>query len=361
MGKDRTGFIVEIEGKLYARICYTDHAGNRKELKRRASDRTEAKKILKDLQAKLDSADRDQQLQAEKMKFSKLAEIYSERKLIPAEYVGDRKVAGLRSLAPPKLSLRYLVEHFGTQLIQTITHSQVEVYKLKRLRSGLAIASVNRELETLRAVLNFAKREQWLSKTPFELGAPLISKADEARRTRVMSHDEEKKLLLACTDRREHLRPVIIALVDTGMRFGELTTLRWSDVDLPGRTIRIRAYHTKTARARSVPISERLFHELQRLYSERSDLDAVGGLIFGITDNCKKSWKSACKDAGIEGLRIHDLRATFITRLIDAGMEVAETAKISGHTQLQTLYDRYLRPTGNTLERAAILLDSING
>jgi hypothetical protein len=60
MGKDRAGFIVEIKGKLYARICYTDHVGNRKELKRRASDRTEAKKILKDLQAKLDSADRDQ-------------------------------------------------------------------------------------------------------------------------------------------------------------------------------------------------------------------------------------------------------------------------------------------------------------
>lgn len=362
MGKDRNGYILEIESRLYARITYTDSSGKRRELKRRASDRTEAKNLLKDLQNKLDSDDREQRLKAEKMKFSKLADIYSERRLIPAEYVGDRKVAGLRSLAPPKLSLRYLTEHFGNRLIQTITHSQVEAYKLKRLRSGLAIASVNRELETFRAVLNFAKREGWLTRTPFEMGAPLISKADETRRKRVMSRDEEEKLLLACTGRREHLRPVVICLVDTAMRFGELKTLRWSDVSLPDRTISIRAFNTKTMQPRIVPITERLAAALESLYRAFSaSNEGDDGLVFGIADNVKKSWAAACKDAGITGLRIHDLRATAITRLIDGGMPAEEVMKVSGHTQIQTLYAHYLRATSATIGKAADILNRMHG
>jgi integrase len=65
--------------------------------------------------------------------------------------------------------------------------------------------------------------------------------------------------------------------------------------------------------------------------------------------------------AGIEGLRFHDLRATFASRLIFAGMQVAEVAKITGHSNLQTLYAHYLRVNGSSVERAASLLDSING
>src|SRR5262245_51290154 len=173
-----------------------------------------------------------------------------------------------------------------------------------------------------------------------------------------MTPDEEARLLAQCVGRRAHLRALVIAAVDTGARRGELFTLTWGDIDLPGRTISIQAFHTKTAQGRSVPISERLFSELTRLYSEASDREA--GLVFGVTDNVNKSWKSACKDAGIVGLRLHDLRGTFVSRMIEAGMPAEEVAKISGHSQIQTLYGHYLRITNETIGKAADLLNQMH-
>lgn len=218
MAKDRSGFIIEKGGKIYARICYTDSTGKRRELKRRAEDRTEARKLLKQLREQLDSDDREQRLAAERMTFEQLAKRYGDIKHIPAEYQGDRKIAGLRSLKSAKHWLKRLVEHFGKRRIHSITHGDAASYKLKVIREGKAISTANRELEVLHAVFNFAKREGWIDKSPFERGTPLISKADEVKRDRVLSRDEESRLLAVCTGRRAHLYPLIIATIDTGMR-----------------------------------------------------------------------------------------------------------------------------------------------
>jgi integrase len=356
--KERSGFIVERAGKLYVRVSYTDSLGKRRELMRRATDRQHARQLKKDLVKQLDSADAEQKLAAEKTSFREVAERYKEQKLIPAQYVGDRKVAGRRSLESPLRWIQLLIDHFGNARLRFITHSAIDAYRLQRLQAGLSIASTNRELELLRSVLNYAKREGLIDKTPFELGSPLIHKADETRRTRVMTPDEETKLLAACVGRRAHLRPIIIAAVDTGMRRGELFTLTWADVNLSSRTISIRAFHTKTAQGRVTPISERLFYELTRLYADSPDREA--GLVFGVTDSVKKAWKSACNAAEVEGLRMHDLRATFITRMIEAGMPAEEVSKISGHSQIQTLYSHYLRITNEAIGRAAELLNQMH-
>jgi integrase len=135
-----------------------------------------------------------------------------------------------------------------------------------------------------------------------------------------------------------------------------MLALEWRDVNLDTRVIQVRAMNTKTLTARAVPVSTRLFIELQRLYNERSG----EGSVFGIADNFTRSWMTACDKAKIEGLRFHDLRATCATRLISAGMQIAEVAKITGHTQLSTLYTHYIRNTASAVERAASLLDSIN-
>ena len=68
--------------------------------------------------------------------------------------------------------------------------------------------------------------------------------------------------------------------------------------------ISVRAMNTKTLNARVIPVSTRLALALQVIYNERSD----DGLVFGISDNFTRSWRTACKLAGIEGLRFHDLR-----------------------------------------------------
>src|SRR5262245_47261529 len=134
MGKERKGSIVERAGKLYVRINFTDSLGKRRELMRRAKNKQHARELKKQLVKQLDSA-RDQlaEVDAQKLTFAKVAAAYEAAKLIPAEYVGDRKIRGVRSLRTPKAYLKRLVQHFGAARIRSITYSQVDQYRLSLL------------------------------------------------------------------------------------------------------------------------------------------------------------------------------------------------------------------------------------
>jgi hypothetical protein len=111
MAKEKKGSIVERAGKLYVRLSYTDQLGKRRELMRRAQDRKHARELQKQLVKQLDSAEQGNQraeLDAQKMTFAKAAAAYDAAKLVPAVYVGDRKVAGLRGVRTPKANLKRL-------------------------------------------------------------------------------------------------------------------------------------------------------------------------------------------------------------------------------------------------------------
>ena len=257
-----------------------------------------------------------------------------------------------------------LLDYFGDIKLRSITPGVISTFKSECLkvktRNGQqrSIAAVNRELEVLRAMMRYAKAEGWIDRTPFEMASEtLISKADEGKRDRILSRDEEIKLLNVCTKEREHLRPLVIAALDTGCRKGELLSLEWKDIDLEHRVIRIRAMTTKTLTERIVPISDRLPLELQSLKDQFPTRDRV----FGISVKFQHSWETACRLAELNNLRFHDLRATFCTRLIEAGLSIEMVAKISGHTQLETLYKHYLRRNQATLDKAVGVLNQLNG
>ena len=138
---------------MYVRVCYKDGLGKSRELMRRAKDRKHARQLRKELVKQVDSANRGEQttdVGTDKTSFAKIAERYEAIKLIPAKYVGDTEIAGLRSLRTPKSYLKRLVEHFRNARILSITYSQVDEYGLKRLKEGGTIASANHELALLR-------------------------------------------------------------------------------------------------------------------------------------------------------------------------------------------------------------------
>jgi integrase len=219
-----------------------------------------------------------------------------------------------------------------------------------------SIAAVNRELELLRAVLRFSQREGWIAKSPFELGAPLISKASETRRERVLSFEEEARLLAACTGRREHLRPLVITALDTGMRRGELFKLQWSDVDFGAGVIHVRATNTKTEQARTVGMTRRIREELLALRKLAPPDPSI--TVFGIKSTVKNSFAAALREAGIENYTFHDCRHTATTRLTASGMPPAEAMKITGHTQMVT-FQRYINITDDAARSGAERLDAL--
>lgn len=371
----------------YARIVRTMPDGTKKQYAKKGDDKTHARKLLRELEDKYNERG-NKGIEGEKLTFGKLAEIYEKRHLVTAKFVdnadGRRKISGLKNTTEPKRFLKTLVFHLGNIRLKDFTNSDIEDFKHKRLDAPVIhekiirrkdaktklvtsetiktekprkISGVNRELEQLRAVLRFAVRQGWLIRSPFDTDKPLISKADENRRERTLSFSEENLLLAACLDKRSHLKPLIICALDTAMRKGEMLKLIWQDVDLTVGIIKVKAANSKTERPRTVPMTARLKDELTAIYNRK--LLTPNQLVFGITDNVKRSFATACRLAGVPDFRLHDCRHTAITRMIAAGVPAQEVMKISGHSQMTTFL-RYLNPTNQSLSRAAEMLASFN-
>ena len=390
-----------------ARLTYKDELGRKRNIKRQVANRTEGRRLLMQLVADLENHG-ERIIDGNRMTFRELATVYEEKRLFKPTITPSGKSIGLKSYQTVRRRLKTLVTYFGSRRIRAITHADIESFKrhrleipplrftakqdkltkaieamkskrrrkdvdrdaeLSRLKSELTAlnqrlvagkgnrtdADVNRDLQLLRNVFNFAVRQGWLVKNPFGLGEPLISAAVEVRRERVLSREEEELLLMACSGSRAHLRPILICALDTAMRRGEIFQLRWKDVDLIGGEITVRATTTKTGKARSVPITTRLREELTRLKAEAPpDPD---GLVFGIKNSIKNGFNKACQVAGIEGFRLHDARHTAITRWIEQGMPPMQVMAISGHTQMQT-FARYVNADKAALKRAAEAMDN---
>lgn len=364
MPRIRKGAIVEKNGKVYARVRYTAEDGKRKDLWLQAKNKTHAQEIIQDKIKELKEHG-EKSVDASRMTFGELADYFEKNFLIPAEYVDGRKIAGRRSVKGLKEQVSLMKSFFNNKLLRSISYGDLWRFKLQRLRTPTkrsegtrAIASVHRELALLRRILNIAVREQWLLKNPFNFGESLISPADEKKRERILTREEEKRLLDACQQPKcKHLRAIIICALDSGMRQGEILKLKWADVDLESMLITVRAFNTKTMKERTVAITTRLKLELEQLWN--SSAKSLDDLVFGYSDNVKNSFTTVREKAKLNDVRFHDLRHTHATRLDDLGFSMAKIAGQLGHTQLQTTL-RYVNRDKTAVKQVASALDVFN-
>ncbi len=246
--------------------------GERRNLKRYAKTKTDALAKLDALKATA----RDTGIVTvgvEKMTFAALAEEFRKKRLIPAEYVGEKKIAGRRELSAPASWLKSLTQRFGRLPLSAITHSHLEEYKRELARRPTrngkqrSIASINRELEFFRTILNYAVTNGKLSRNPFTMskGRKLIERAAENKRERFPTFGEEMALLRVCSGEenqlRAHLRPILIIAADTGLRRNELFTLEAADLNFVEKIITVRALNAKTNRLRQIPMTLRVSEE----------------------------------------------------------------------------------------------------
>ncbi|MGD9590612.1 MAG: tyrosine-type recombinase/integrase [Pyrinomonadaceae bacterium] len=386
--------------KLYvARLFYIDETGSKRERSKEFQKRKDADDYVRQQRQKFERSG-GAEIVAENMTFNDLADHYLDHYAKKVEYAEGRKIAGLRSLAPVLGYIETLRTRFGKRKLKSLTYGDIRDFRSERLkapviknvklfvpltpeeRKALAtrkknrieyverssprkIASVNRELMTLRRMLNIAVTEGWIPRSPLTAGPSLINMADETMRTRVLTPDEEVRLLEVCDcDERRHLRSIVVCLLDTGLRFSEAITLTWDNVDLAEDLIQISAFNSKTAKPKTVPISSRLRKELERLWIEQRTLidarsDRSSHRVFGIESNVNRSWRTARRLAGLEGVRIHDLRHTFGTRLDRSGFTQAQIARMLGHQQVHTTF-RYTNPDHDLLRDVRAAVESFN-
>jgi integrase len=229
--------------------------------------------------------------------------------------------------------LKVLLPFFGGIPIGQISKGLVERYRrVRHSTRELTEATVNRDLESLRRILNFAVDDGLLVASPLHR----LHLPREPRRPRpVMSLEEESLLLEAAAP---HLREIIVTALDTGMRRGEILSQRWQDVDFSRRLLYVSHSKTPEGTGREIVFTSRLFALLQKRRQPE-------GLIFTFdgrpVKQVKTAWATALRKAGIRRCRFHDLRHAFNTRLMEAGILREIRMAMMGHANGEDVHSRY--------------------
>jgi integrase len=390
-----SGSIQWRDGRCYVRVGHTDPiTGKRSEVIKRARDEEHAQELLTRLLYERQETGGNSVEHANKT-FADLAARFERLHMVEAQYSEKRggrieKVDGLRAatLRNMKSLLSILRRELGTTELRKMNANFLVDFRRRRINAPVScrrcmakpehasqhkadeqpgkrtMTTVHRELMLLNQMLNVAVREDWIRKNPFggfPRGKSLIQvKRFEPPRERVMTPDEEQRILAAFGTSREHrrCRLIVIALADTGMRKGELFGLQWSDVDLASDRIHVPAIINKTLKSRTVAISARLHDELlawRAIYDAGNDKPLIGS-----TGNVNEYWAKAKTRAEVSDLRFHDLRHTAATRLEGAGMKESAVAKVLGHSRIQQTRT-YINPDQELiLSTAASLIDAVN-
>ncbi len=256
--------------------------------------------------------------------------------------------ANKKSWKRDEVSLKNLVPYFGNKRLNEISSFLVEKYKQKRAKE-IAPASVNRELALVKYMFNLAIR--WKKAKVNPVREVKLFREDN-RRVRFLSEDEIHRLL-ECSS--PQLRPIVLAGVSTGMRRGELFSLKWKNVSFERNEITVEK--TKSGKSRKIPINDVLKGTLLGLPS-RNKHEYVflnsNGMPY---KDIRTTFKTALLRAGgLEGVTMIHLRHTFASHLVMAGVDLTTVAELLGHQNIQTTITYYAHLSARHKQQAVNVL-----
>ncbi len=229
----------------------------------------------------------------------------------------------------------------------------VEEYQSGLLNAGKSHSTANRHLATLKHMFTKAVEWELVEEAMLKKVRRVKQLPENNRRLRYLSMEECNNLIRFCNS---HLRPIVITALNTGMRKEEILSLKWDEnIDLKHRFILIT--NTKNGERREIPMNQMLYETLQgiprRINSPYVFVDDVGCRFKDV----KRSFKTACRRAGIKDFRFHDFRHTFASHLVMAGVDLVTVKELLGHKTL-TMTLRYAHLSPSHKANAVSLLDN---
>jgi integrase len=271
--------------------------------------------------------------------------------------------ANIRTAAATVARLKAsFAEHLDKKLGE-LTPWIIEKWRAARLKEGAKPATVNRDLDDLKSSLTKAAAWGLLEANP--IVAVKRSKIDSARAPRFLSPDEEGRLRVALGDREErirrerdsanawragrgyellpdlracafadYLKPLVLLSLHTGMRRGELFALTGQSVDLVAARIVVHGATAKSGTTRHLPLNSEALAVLRGWHGQAADkaelvFPGKNGAAF---NNVRRSWEGVLAGAGITRFRWHDLRHTFASNLVMAGVDLNTVRELLGHS-----------------------------
>lgn len=276
-----------------------------------------------------------------------------------APWVTAERKAGAATVA----NIKAQFSDFDNKPLTEITAWAVERFKARRIKAGTSPVTVNRDLDRIRAALNKAVEWNLLPANP--LAGVKRSKVEDEARVRYLDADEERRLREALARREEerrrrrlsgiahavarhreplpafaddeytdHVLPLVLLAMNTGLRRGELLGLAWEAIDRKAKRIKVTAATAKSQRVRYVPLNSEAAGVVERLHKHAAN---KSGLVFAGSEgeamtHVKRSWESLMTAAGVEDFHFHDLRHHFASRLVMAGVDLYAVKELLGHS-----------------------------
>ena len=271
--------------------------------------------------------------------------------------IADYKINRRKTLSKIEQMIRnHLEPFFGGMKVPDINTGLIMEYVLLRQAKGAANGTINRELTALKRMMNIGAKQS----PPLVDRIPNIQmlKEDNVRKG-FFEHEEYLRLHDVLP---EYLKGVFAYGYRTGWRIGEIENLTWDCVDLEQGVVRLEPGETKSGHGRSVIMDE----DLSQIMKHQMAMRRLGcPYVFhreGLQiKNYYPAWRTACKEAGLQGRVFHDLRRTAIRNMVRAGVPERVVMMISGH-RTRSIMDRYNIVSEQDLRNAAALQSAyLNG
>jgi integrase len=239
-------------------------------------------------------------------------------------------------------------------------------------KGGMQPRSINRDIQRLQSVLSRAKEWGVLNISPLAGLKPL--KADKTGRVRFLTADEEGALRKGLETREgglrdararfnvwrvargrrplperdgdylDHLRPLVILALNTGLRRGELLGLTWGAVNFSGKMLTVTAATAKSGHTRRIPLNREAFEMLTTWHARhdkpKSDAFVFPGYGGERMKSIATSWRSLMVAAKLKNFRLHDCRHHFASKLVQAGVDLYTVKELLGHSEI-AMTERY--------------------
>jgi integrase len=253
--------------------------------------------------------------------------------------------------------LKHLSAFFNGLTLAEITPKVITAYMENRKKERASIATCNREFSMLSKAFNLAwKQWEWCKDNP----CSRIQKEPENNKVdRWLLPEEEVRLLKESeVYLNGQLAEIIKIALYTGMRQSEIMNLKWSDIDLFRKVISVTK--TKNKDPKTLPMNQTVYE----IFLKKSKVISLSGYVFGTgngtmvrTRNMLREFYKALKKARITNFRFHDLRHSFATRLVQAGVDLYSVAKLLGHRDITTT-QRYAHHCPESLRQSVNILDN---
>jgi integrase len=261
------------------------------------------------------------------------------------------------------------------QRIDAITGRDLDQIRTTWMQTGNKPSTVNRKMGSISGV--FSRAVEWEYITAHPMAKVKQLKVDSMGLVRYLDEDENKRLRAALDARQDemraeresankwrldrgqvqkqsllglhftdHIKPMVLVSLNSGMRRGELFDLKWSSVNFITKTITVAGDTTKTSETRHIPMNK----EVVAVLEEWKKQSGTALYVFpnqegGRFEDVKSAWLKLLERAKVIGFRWHDMRHDFASRLVMAGVPLNTIRDLLGHGDIKmTLRYAHLAP-----------------